>query len=84
MSAFLKAVHCLALCFALGGPLFWTCIWRVLDTPEVHSLLEKLESRADALGLSFRRREVYTKLMDVTALATSLAMNFAYTGQLTG
>src|SRR5262249_22831130 len=31
-----KAVHCLALCFALGGPLFWTCIWRVLDTPDIH------------------------------------------------
>jgi len=36
MNAFLKAVHCLALCLALGGPLFWTCIWRVLDTPEIH------------------------------------------------
>jgi Putative zinc-binding metallo-peptidase len=58
--------------------------WSGLDTPEAKSLLEKLESRADALELSFRRREVYTKLMDVTALATSLAMNFAYTGQLTG
>jgi len=34
MNAFLKAVHCLALCFVLGGPLFWMCIWRVLDTPE--------------------------------------------------
>src|SRR5262249_1352758 len=36
MNAFLKAVHCLALCFALGGPLFWMCIWYVLDTPDVH------------------------------------------------
>ena len=36
MNAFLKAVHCLALCFALGGPLFWICIWYVLDTPDVH------------------------------------------------
>jgi putative copper export protein len=36
MNAFLKAVHYLALCLALGGPLFWTCIWRVLDTPEGH------------------------------------------------
>ena len=36
MNAFLKAVHYLALCLALGGPLFWACIWRVLDTPEVH------------------------------------------------
>ena len=36
MHAFLKAVHCLALCIVLGGPLFWTYIWRVLDTPESH------------------------------------------------
>jgi putative copper export protein len=34
MNAFLKAVHGLALCLVLGGPLFWTCIWRVLDTPD--------------------------------------------------
>jgi putative copper export protein len=34
MNSFLTAVHCLALCFALGGPLFWTYIWRVLDTPD--------------------------------------------------
>jgi len=34
MNVFLKAVHCLALCFALGGPLFWTCIWAVLNTPD--------------------------------------------------
>src|SRR5215470_14340905 len=33
MHAFLKAVHILALCFVLGGPLFWTCAWSVLDTP---------------------------------------------------
>ena len=36
MNAFLKAVHCLTLCLALGGPLFWTCIWRVLDAPDIH------------------------------------------------
>ena len=34
MNAFLKAVHCLALCLVLGGPFFWMCIWRVLDTSE--------------------------------------------------
>jgi putative copper export protein/mono/diheme cytochrome c family protein len=34
MNVFLKAVHCLTLCLALGGPLFWTCIWGVLDTPD--------------------------------------------------
>ena len=41
MNAFLKAVHGLALCLLLGGPLFWTCIWRVLDTPEArHATLQ--------------------------------------------
>ena len=41
MNAFLKAVHGLALCLLLGGPFFWTCIWRVLDTPEArHATLQ--------------------------------------------
>jgi hypothetical protein len=35
MNSFLKAVHYLALCLALGGPLFWTYIWRVLATPDI-------------------------------------------------
>jgi putative copper export protein len=35
MNSLLQAVHCLALCLALGGPLFWTCIWRVLDIPDI-------------------------------------------------
>jgi len=38
MNAFLKAVHCLALCLVLGGPFFWMCIWRVLDTSEGRQL----------------------------------------------
>ena len=55
-----------------------------LDEDEVRTLLEKLEDRAAALELYYRAREVAAKRMDVTALATALAMNFAYTGQLTG
>jgi hypothetical protein len=58
--------------------------WTALPQEEVETLLGKLEDRADALGLQFRRRHLAPKLMDVTALATSLAMNFAYTGRLTG
>jgi hypothetical protein len=58
--------------------------WSGLDEEEVRALLEKLEDRAAALDLYFRRQEVAARRMDVTALATALAMNFAYTGQLTG
>lgn len=58
--------------------------WSGLEEDEVRTLLVKLEDRADALDLWFRRRQVAAKLMDVTTLATSLAMNFAYTGRLTG
>jgi hypothetical protein len=58
--------------------------WSGLADEEVQTLLDKLEARADALGLQFRRRDLAVKLMDVTALATSLALDFAYTGRLTG
>ncbi len=58
--------------------------WSGLDEDELRTLLEKLEDRADALGLQFRRGNLAAKLMDVTALYTSLAMDFAYTGRLTG
>jgi hypothetical protein len=58
--------------------------WSGLPEEEVGILLSKLEDRATVLGLEYRQREQATKLMDVTALATSLAMDFAYTGRLTG
>jgi hypothetical protein len=58
--------------------------WSGLPEEEVRTLLSKLEDRADALGLRFRLHQATEKLMDVTALATSLAMDFAYTGRLTG
>jgi hypothetical protein len=58
--------------------------WSGLEEGEVQAILGKLQDRAEALGLVFRRRELAQKLMDVTALATALAMNFTYTGRLTG
>jgi hypothetical protein len=57
--------------------------WSELDGDEVNTLLTKLEDRADALALVYRKREQAQKIMDVTALATALAMDFAYTGRLT-
>ena len=58
--------------------------WSALDPAEVETILEKLEDRAKALGLRVSRGRIAAKLMDMTALATSLAMDFAYTGRFTG
>jgi len=58
--------------------------WSGLAEDEVRTLLDKLEARAEALGLEFRPAQLAAKLMDLTALATSLALDFAYTGRLTG
>jgi hypothetical protein len=58
--------------------------WSSLPKEEVTTLLDKLEDRAEALSLQFRRQDQSAKLMDLIALATSLAMDFAYTGRLTG
>jgi hypothetical protein len=57
--------------------------WSDLPDEEVRALLAKLEDRAEALDLEFRQRETAERLMDVTALVTSLALDFAYTGRLT-
>jgi hypothetical protein len=58
--------------------------WAGLDENEVQTILSKLEDRADFLCLQLPKRRMHTVLMDVTALTTSLAMDFVYTGQLTG
>ena len=58
--------------------------WSGLAEGAVHTLLVKLQDRAGALDLRFSRQQMSSKLMDVTALATSLATNFVSTGRLTG
>jgi hypothetical protein len=58
--------------------------WSQLEEDEVGAILDKLEVRAETLGLQFNLRDQHARLMDLTALATSLAMNFSYTGRLTG
>src|SRR5262249_62414653 len=59
------------------------CHWSDLDQTEVLTLLTKLQDRAEALALQYRPRQAHAKLLDLTSLATSLAMDFAYTGRLT-
>jgi hypothetical protein len=58
--------------------------WSGLEAAEVRTLLDKLEDRAEALDLQYRQSQKAAKLMDLTALATALALDFAYTGRLTG
>jgi hypothetical protein len=58
--------------------------WSELPEEEVHVILSKLEDRAEGLDLHFRRAQLAAKLLDLTSLATALAMDFAYTGRLTG
>jgi hypothetical protein len=55
--------------------------WSGLDEEEADELVAKLESRSEALGLQYRRRDSSRKLMDVTAMAVSLANDFAYSGR---
>jgi len=45
MDAFLKAVHCVALCLLLGGPVFWLWIWCGLDIPAVLQLTPRVWQR---------------------------------------
>lgn len=56
--------------------------WSALEKAEVQTLLAKLQDRAAALDLFFSKRQQATKIMDVTALATALAIDYAYTGRL--
>jgi hypothetical protein len=58
--------------------------WSVLTPPEAEALLRKLEARAAALGLSYRPGAEGERLMDVVSLVIALALDYAYTGRLTG
>lgn len=57
--------------------------WSGLSSEDVGTIIAKLEDRAQALGLVFPRATATDRLMDVTALATSLAMDVTYMGRFT-
>ncbi len=57
--------------------------WAGLDGGEAEELLAKLESRSDALELSYRARDEAAKLLDAVAVAVSLAMDYSYSGRFT-
>jgi hypothetical protein len=58
--------------------------WSSLDEGDADAILLKLEDRAAALRLRLPRRQEQEKLLDVAAMATALAVEFAYCGRLMG
>lgn len=58
--------------------------WSALDEDDARAILRKLQERAEALGLTLTRRQEQEKLVDVAAMATALAVEFAYCGRLMG
>jgi hypothetical protein len=58
--------------------------WSVLSPAEAEALIRKLEARAIALRLTYRPGAEGQRLMDVVSLVIALALDYAYTGRLTG
>jgi len=58
--------------------------WSALEKGDAEILLRKLESRTDALRLRYPKSAERLKDRDVAALAVALALDYAYTGRLTG
>jgi hypothetical protein len=58
--------------------------WAELDQNEIRSILAKLRARAEALELVYNKRHQGDKVLELGAMATSLAMDFVYTGRFTG
>ncbi len=57
--------------------------WSGLEVAEVETILDKLEDRAESLRLCYPRGQAENKLVELAALASALAMDFAYTGRFT-
>jgi len=57
--------------------------WSGLPRVDAESILDKLADRADALNLQALNHRLRTILIDLASVVTSLAMDFAYTGQFT-
>jgi len=59
-------------------------LWSKLSEPEAAAILRKLESRSKVLKLSYRPGQEGERTMDVVSLAVAMALDYAYTGRLTG
>jgi hypothetical protein len=59
-------------------------LWSELSEREAAAILRKLEIRAEAMKLSYRPGQEGERIMDVVSLTVALALDYAYTGRLTG
>jgi hypothetical protein len=59
-------------------------VWSKLSELEAEAILRKLGSRAKVLKLSYRPGKEGERTMDVVSLAVAMAVDYAYTGRLTG
>jgi len=59
-------------------------MWSELSEREAAAILRKLEMRSEAMKLTYRPRQEGERVMDVVSLAVALALDYAYTGRLTG
>ncbi|HSQ36113.1 MAG TPA: hypothetical protein VLQ89_08995, partial [Candidatus Binatia bacterium] len=59
-------------------------LWSELSEREVAAILQKLETRSETLKLSYRPGQEGERIMDVVSLVVALALDYAYTGRLTG
>jgi len=57
--------------------------WTGEQGSEVNALMDKLTDRAKDLGLNLSPRRQSRKLIEFTALATTLVMNYTYEGKFT-
>jgi hypothetical protein len=55
--------------------------WTGLDETHIYPLLTKMEDRSRALNLRVRRSSVSSKLVELSAIITTLSMNYVYTGR---
>lgn len=58
--------------------------WSELSEREAAAILRKLELRSEAMNLCYPPGQEGERIMDVVSLAVALALDYAYTGRLTG
>ena len=56
--------------------------WSGVREEDAAAIVAKLEERAEALGLQLQARRREAALMDLASMATAVALDYAYTGQL--
>jgi hypothetical protein len=59
-------------------------LWSALSEREAMAILHKLEMRSETMKLTYRPGQEGERIMDIVSLTVALALDYAYTGRLTG